>query len=294
MIIDYASRPPTPEFDQSGASHLANYRRVYQTSEKHTAQRHPPSLDSYLAMYDRADAAHVVVKARDLESTFGWRIRNEDVAAFCRARGPRFIGFAGVDPHKGATAVRELEFAVRELGLKGLNLQCFEHKLAIDDERKFPLYAKCIELDIPVNIHCGMNFSTRTLMEYGRPALLDRVMVAMPELRVCAAPPGFPWVHELIAVAWRHVNVHIGLVAVRPKYLGVAHSGYEPLLQYGSTVLQDRIIFGTSFPLTSVERALEDIDGLGLAPDVRHKWLYENARRFLRLPETGEAAPAKP
>lgn len=286
MIIDYASRPPVPEFDQTQAVHLANYRRVYASSERATvAQRGDgDSLDEYLGMYDQIDARHVVIKARDLESTFGWRIRNEDVSAFCRKHGERFIGFAGVDPNKGMTAVRELDFAVRELGLKGLNLQCFEHKLAINDKRMFPLYAKCIALDIPVNIHCGINFSTSTLMEYGRPALLDEVMVNFPELRVCAAPPGFPWIHELIGVAWRHPNVYIGLVAVRPKYLRVAHSGYEPLLQYGRTVLQDRIIFGSSYPLTPVQRSIDDIDSLGLEPGIRHKWVYQNACNFLRLP----------
>jgi hypothetical protein len=118
------------------------------------------------------------------------RTTNEDVAEFCRSQNGRFIGFAGVDPHKGMTALRELEFAVRELGLRGLNLQCFEHKLHINDKKMFPLYAKCIELDIPVNIHCSINFSTATLMDYGRPQLLDEVMVHFPELRVCAAPPG--------------------------------------------------------------------------------------------------------
>ncbi|MBE7522627.1 MAG: amidohydrolase [Burkholderiales bacterium] len=291
MIIDYASRPPAPEFDQSTVSHLANYRRVYAASEGRVAEAAGTgTMDDYLAMYDRVGARHVVVKARDVESTFGWRIRNEDVAAFCRTRGDRFIGFAGVDPHKGMTAVRELEYAVRALGLKGLNLQCFEHRIAINDPRMYPLYAKCIELDIPVNIHAGINFSSMSLMEYGRPMLLDQVMVHFPELRVCAAPPGFPWIQELIGVAWRHPNVHIGLVAVRPRYLKVDHSGYEPLLQYGRTLLQDRIIFGSSYPLTPVQSSLDDIDALGLEPAIRHKWLFQNACNFLRLPGA-DAAP---
>jgi uncharacterized protein len=120
-------------------------------------------------------------------------------------------------------------------------------------------------------------------MEFGRPALLDEVMVHFPELRVCAAPPGFPWVHELIGVAWRHANVHIGLVAVRPKYLTVAGSGYEPLLQYGRTILQDRIIFGSAYPLMPLERTVREIEALPLEEDVRRKWLYGNAKRFLRL-----------
>lgn len=283
MIIDYASRPPIPEFTQDGTQHLQRYRAVYGSSEKAASTEKAATLDAYLATYDALGAEHVVVKARDLETTFGWRISNEDVAAFCRQQGERFIGFAGVDPHKGAAALRELEYAIKELGLRGLNLQCFEHRLAINDARMYPLYAKCIELDIPVNLHCSINFATTTLMELGRPALLDEVMVHFPELRVCAAPPGFPWVHELIGVAWRHPNVHIGLVAVRPKYLDAQGAGYEGLLRYGRSILQDRIIFGSSYPLMPVERSIREIEALPIEEPVRRKWLYENAKRFLRL-----------
>jgi predicted TIM-barrel fold metal-dependent hydrolase len=284
MFIDYGSKPPVPEFDKTGP-HLDNYRRVYRRSEDEVEDRRvgPAQLDAYLEMYDRLQARHVVVKARDLETTFGFRIANEDVAAFCRARGSRFIGFAGVDPHKGMTAIRELEHAVRELGLRGLNLQCFEHRLAINDRKLYPLYAKCIELDIPVNIHASINFSTDTLMEYGHPRALDEVMVHFPELRVCAAPPGWPWVQELLGVAWRHRNVSIGLVAVRPKVLGIANSGYEPLLQYGNTLLKDRIIFGSAYPMMPVEQALAEIDALPLKPETRRAWIHDNAARFLGL-----------
>jgi predicted TIM-barrel fold metal-dependent hydrolase len=281
VIIDYGSRPPLPAFGPKGAEHLKRYRQVYAASE--TAAEPQQDLAGYLAEYDKAGVSHVCVKARDLETTYGWRIRNEDVAEFCREQGPRFIGFAGVDPNKGMTAVRELDHAVRVLGLRGLNLQCFEHHLGINDRRMYPLYAKCIELDIPVNIHCSINFATSTLMRYGHPSLLDEVMVDFPELRVCASPPGFPWVHELIGVAWRHPNVSIGLVAVRPKYLQVSGSGYEPLLQYGRTVLKDRIIFGSAYPLGPIARTIAEIRALPLGKEVEKLWLHDNAKRFLRL-----------
>jgi len=282
MIIDYASRPPVPEFGPKGAGHLARYREVYSRSEE-AAEKLQGDLAGYLAEYDKAGVSHVCIKARDLETTYGWRIRNEDVAEFCAQQGPRFIGFAGVDPNKGMTAVRELDHAVRNLGLRGLNLQCFEHKLAINDRKMYPLYAKCIELDIPVNIHCSINFATSTYMKLGHPMLLDEVMVDFPELRVCASPPGFPWVHELIGVAWRHANVRIGLVAVRPKYLTVAGSGYEPLLQYGRTILKDRIIFGSAYPLGPIGRAVAEIDALPIEDSVKQLWMYDNAKAFLRL-----------
>ena len=251
MFIDYSSTPPTPAFHPPQTAHLQNYRRVYAASEARveSAGDDAAQLAAYLAEYERLDARHVVVKARDNETTFGLKVTNEAVAQFCRDHSPRYVGFAGVDPHKGMVAVRELEFAVRELGLAGLNLQCFELKLAINDKLMYPLYAKCIELDIPVNIHCGTNFSTSSLMDYGRPAYLDEVLVHFPELRACAAPPGWPWVEELLGVAWRHQNLCIGVVAVRPELLAKEESGYRPLMVYGGKMLQDRILTGSSYPM---------------------------------------------
>lgn len=285
MLIDYSSRPPLDELTIA-APHLANYRRVYAASEAQVSEaRGEEGLAEYLATYERLGARRVVLKARDLETTFGTRIRNEAVAEFCAAHGERYMGFAGVDPHKGMVAVRELEHAVRTLGLCGLNLQCFEHRLAINDKRMYPLYAKAIELDVPVNIHCGTNFSTASLMEYGHPLALDEVMTHFPELRVCASPPGWPWVQELLGVAWRHPNLYIGIVAIRPKLLDVADSGYEPLKRYGLGPLKDRIIFGSGFPMMPVERSLAEIDALNLPPDIKRRWLYANAAAFLGLEE---------
>jgi predicted TIM-barrel fold metal-dependent hydrolase len=282
QLIDFNSRPPIPAFDGAGAPHLRNYRRVYAASESEVHQASgEDALRAYLAEYDRLGARHVVVKAKDVETTFGLKVHNEAVARFCSEQGSRFIGWAGVDPHKGDAALRELEFAVRELGLRGLNLQCFEHRLAINDAKMYPLYRKCVELDVPVNIHCGINFSTDCLMEHGRPLLLDEVMVNVPGLRVVASPPGWPWVHELIGVAWRHRNVFIGVSAVRPRILATAGSGYEGLLQYGNTLLQDQILFGSSFPMQPVGRAVDEVLQLPLKDAVREKWLHGNAASFL-------------
>jgi predicted TIM-barrel fold metal-dependent hydrolase len=285
MFIDYGSKPPTRAFNPPQTAHLANYRRVYAQSESRVEKpaSEKAALAKYLKTYEKLGARHVVVKARDNETTFGLKVKNEDVAAFCKKHGPRFVGFAGVDPHKGMAAVRELECAVRELGLRGLNLQCFELKLAINDKRMYPLYAKCVELDVPVNIHCGINFSTASLMDYGRPAYLDEVMQHFPELRVCASPPGWPWIEELIGVAWRHANLHIGIVAVRPKLLALEDSGYRPLLTYGAKMLQDRILTGTAYPMQPVEQAYAEFADLPLPDAVKRKWLYGNSARFLGL-----------
>lgn len=284
MIIDYTSKPPLPEH-QSDGPHMHGYDRVYAESYKAAGRERigPEALADYLETYRRIGAKHVVIKARDAETTHGYRVHNEAVADFCRTHGGQFIGLAGADPHKGVRAIRELEFAVRELGLRGLNLHPYEHQIPISDPKMYPLYAKCIELDIPLNLHCSTSFSTAAPMDCGHPRHLDVVMMHFPELRVCAAPPGWPWVLELIGVAWRHVNVYIGITAVRPKYLAVENSGYEPLLQYGNTVLQDRILWGSAWPMQPVESALAELDALPLKDAVRRKWTHDNAIRFFGL-----------
>lgn len=284
MVIDYSSRPPLEEHVHGGP-HLAPYSRVYQSSYKAAGrdQLGPAALQEFLAVYDRIDARHVVIRGRDSETTHGHKVSNEIVAEFCRDHHPRFIGMAGVDPHKGIVAVRELEFAVKELGMCGLTLHPFEHQIPINDPKMYPLYAKCVELDVPLNLHCSMSFSSAARMDCGHPRFLDEVMMHFPDLRVCASPPGFPWVLELIAVAWRHANVHIGVTAVRPKYLNVANSGYGPLLQYGNTVLQDRIIWGSAFPMQPIERTLAEVMELPIKDGVKRKWTHDNCARFLRL-----------
>ncbi|MCY1205876.1 hypothetical protein AVE30378_01189 [Achromobacter veterisilvae] len=283
MIIDFASRPPLAEFIIN-TQHMDNYRRVYAKSESLVPKASgPEALADYLALYDRLNAKHVVLKARDAQTTMGFKVPNEVIADFCEKFGPRFIGFAAVDPHRGADALDELNHAIRDLGLRGLNVQGFEHQLAINDPKLMALYELCAELDIPVNIHCGMNFSLSSKAIYGHPLALDDVLTAFPTLRVCASPPGWPWISELIAMAWRHPNLWIGLSAVRPKLAGTPGSGYEPLLRYGAGLLKQRVLFGSGYPMIPVDRSIAEIEELALTDDVRRAWLYDNAAAYLRL-----------
>lgn len=281
MLIDFASRPPVSEF-QVDSVHMSNYRRIYQSSERQVAASDASTdLQSYLKMYDQLGATHIVLKARDAQTTFGFKVDNEVIAAFCDAHGPRFVGFAAVDPHRGEAALSELEHAIKGLNLKGLNVQGFENQLAINDPQLMALYERCEQWKIPVNIHCGMNFSLSSKARYGHPLALDDVLTTFPTLRVCASPPGWPWINELLAMAWRHNNLWIGLSAVRPKLLKKSGSGYEPLLCYGAGLLQHKIIFGSGYPMIPVQRSVQEIQELGLSESVQRAWLHDNALAYL-------------
>jgi predicted TIM-barrel fold metal-dependent hydrolase len=66
-------------------------------------------------------------------------------------------------------------------------------------------------------------------------------------------------------------------------------SGWSPkyfppeLVRAANSFLQDKVLFGTDYPLLTPERWLRDFDALDIKPDVRPKILKDNAVRLLGL-----------
>jgi predicted TIM-barrel fold metal-dependent hydrolase len=206
---------------------------------------------------------------------------NDRVAAIVRAHPERFAcGFASVDPRRGMAAVREIDRAYHELGLRGVVFEPGFLKIRPTDPLCYPIYAKCIELRIPVGLHTGINFSSHGPIEYGRPALVDVVACDFPELIIICHHGGWPWPHETLAVAWKHKNVYVEFGAIAPKYL-VSGGGWGDTVHFMDTVLRDRILFGTDWPMLRYERALAEIDSLPLRDSAREAYLYGNAKALL-------------
>ena len=194
----------------------------------------------------------------------------------------RFIGTAIVDPHEGMKAVRELECAVKELGLKCFYASPYRYGIRANDKKFYPLYAKAVELGIPVFIYTTMTYRTDFPMDIGRPLYLDEVAMDFPEMKIVAGLGGWPWVPEMVGVARRHQNVYISTAGHRPKYLATPGSGWEMLMQFGNTLLQDKIVFASSwwtFGLP-IKEVIQEMRALPLKEEVMEKWLYRNALRL--------------
>jgi len=282
MIIDFRVTPP---LKSSGGPppNPVNYQNLYHFSGKALEDYFSLDPKVLIEIFDQAGIRTAVIPAEDIETTVGSKIPNEKLAALCQSAPERLIGLAGVDPHKGMAAVRELEYSICELGLKGLNLPPFLQQLAPTDRRYYPLYAKCVELDVPVVLHVGINFFQEAYMEYSHPKYLDIIATDFPELKIVATHGGWPWVTEMVAVAWKHPNIFIDTAGQSPKYMTSPHMGWAPFLQLGNTLLQDRILFATRYPLLTYERVLEEFHQLPLKDDVKEKWLGKNAAQLLKL-----------
>lgn len=247
-------------FEKSGSGHLLDLRL---SPEETVAQMDEAGVDKLmLAAWCRPE---------------GWVCSNDEIAEFTRAFPQRFVGVATVDLHKPLAAVHELERAVRELGCKALRIVPWLWKLPPNHRLYYPLYVKCIELDIPFCTQVG---HTGPLMpsETGRPVpYLDEVALDFPELRIVAGHIGHPWTDEMIGVAWKHDNVYIDTSAYLPRY-------YPPqLLQFMQSYGADKVMFGTNFPQLSHSRCIIQVQELGLKPDVLAKFLHGNARRVFKL-----------
>ena len=192
----------------------------------------------------------------------------------------RFSGLAGIDPTEGMAGVRALEHAVREYGFIGAHTYPHWYELAPDHARYYPFYAKCVELDIPIQMQVGqsmvydVSYPRRSV---GRPICLDNIACDFPELKLVGIHVGIPWTDEMIAMAWKHANVYIGCDAHRPAYWP------ESFVKYINSYGQDKVIFGTDFPVLDFERTRADVEALNFKPAVLQKLLRDNALRLYKL-----------
>ena len=92
---------------------------------------------------------------------------------------------------------------------------------------------------------------------------------------IILAHPSFPWQEEALSVATHKPQVYIDLSGWSPKY-------FPPILvQYANTLLKDKILFGSDYPVLSPEKWVEEFDKLPIKPEVRPKIMKENAARLL-------------
>ncbi|MEM9048558.1 MAG: amidohydrolase family protein [Pseudomonadota bacterium] len=211
-----------------------------------------------------------------------WRLPYALVADAVAAHPDRFCGLAGIDPTEGMDGVRALDHAVRELGFIGAHAYPHWFELAPNNARWYPFYAKCVELEVPIQIQVGQSMiyaPDYPLESVGRPITLDPVACHFPELTLIGIHIGIPWAEEMIAMAWKHRNVFIGSDAHSPKYWP------ESFVRFLNSYGREKVIFGTDFPVLEHGRTRSEIEALGLRAESKRGLLRDNTRRIYRLEE---------
>jgi hypothetical protein len=204
-------------------------------------------------------------------------IDNDEVAAFIRAYPDRLIGIASVDLSRPMFAIRELRRAVRELGFRGLRVLPWLWNLPPDDRRFYPLYAECVELEIPFCLQVG-HTGPLGPSEPGRPIpYLDNVALDFPDLRIVGGHIGFPWTSEMISLATKYQNVYIDTSAYKVRRYP------KELVDYLRTHGRKKVLFGSNYPAWPAKNCLEDFELLNLDAETSRLFLYENAMRVFKI-----------
>jgi predicted TIM-barrel fold metal-dependent hydrolase len=178
--------------------------------------------------------------------------------------------------------VRELERCVKELGLHGLLVVPLTSGLPASDAKYYPMYAKCVELGVPVRIYATMNYANDRPYDLGHPRHLDQIAVDFPELKILAGLGGWPWVNDMVGLLRRHPRLYVDTAAHRPKHLATPGAGWEMMLQNVNTLLQDRFLVALApefFGLTYKE-VIDEYLSLPLKSSVMEKIMFSNAAAF--------------
>lgn len=280
-FIDIVVNLFTPEEVQAGQTGFdANFTSQVRMPED---MKGGVSMEDYLRKMDRAGIERsllIAVRAGDLGMKGSFEIPYAQVAHWCSKYPDRFSGLAGVDPYRGMQGLRDLEQAVKEFAFVGAHLYPHWFKLAPDAALYYPYYAKCCELDVPIMMQVGQNLIYQKevrLPSVARPILLDQIAIDFPELKLLGIHIGVPWTDEMIAMAWKHANVYIGIDAYAPKYLP------PNLVHYMNSYGADKVMFGTDWPVIDPERAVAEMQAHEFRPGALQKIMRDTALKVFKL-----------
>ena len=243
-----------------------------------------PTLQEMAAFYRMRKMAAVVFTVDAEHATGTPPVPNEEVAEAAAANPDVLIPFASIDPFKGRAGVRQARRLVEEYGVKGFKFHPSLQGFFPDDRLAYGLYEAIEELGAIALFHTGQTGIGAGLpggggirLKYSDPMRVDDVAVDFPGMKIILAHPSFPWQDAALSVATHKPTVHIDLSGWSPKY-------FPPqLVKYANSLLQDKVLFGSDYPVISPDRWLADFAALPMKEEVRPKILKDNAARLLGL-----------
>jgi predicted TIM-barrel fold metal-dependent hydrolase len=253
-------------------------------ADKYFRSTSRPTIAETVAYY-RERKIGLVMFTVDAEAHLGRRrIPNEEIAAAAKDNSDMMLAFASIDPHKGKLGARDARKLIAEHGVKGFKFHPTVQGFHPQSKLAWPLYEVIAEHKLPAIFHSGhsgigsgMPGGGGLRLEYSNPMHLDEVAIAFPDMQIVIAHPSWPWQDEALSVCMHKPNVWIDLSGWSPKY-------FPPqLVQYANTLLKDRMLFGSDFPLISPDRWMKDFQEAGFKPEVQPLILKQNAIRLLKL-----------
>ncbi len=199
------------------------------------------------------------------------------------ARHPsRFFVTVAVNPFLGMPELRKLEALVRsESAVKACTVTGFRIQRPYNDKIYWPLYAKCVELDLPVICYVGLP-GPRVPGDVQNPMHLDEVLWFFPELKVVMRHGGEPWQFECVKLMLKWPNLYYSTSGFAPKHYP------KEVMYFANTRGSRQVMYAGYWPGLDLRRIANEIETeLDLRDGVWPLFLRENAMRIFKLDGAG-------
>jgi predicted TIM-barrel fold metal-dependent hydrolase len=278
-IIDTHAHQPTEEFLFDAGGEM-----MQDAAKRFGKEMVPNSYEEMIEEYRAVGIDRAVLLGWDAETNTGNPpVPNEYVAEVRDEHDDFFVGFGSVDPLKD-DCVEEARRCVEDLDLVGFKFQQIAQGFDPSDPEHEELFDTIEDLGVPCVFHGGNSTlgacapGGRGLkIKYGDPMLLDDVAAEHPDLQILIAHPAFPWEKEQLAICQQKGNVYMDLSGWMPAYID------EQVLHYAKTLLKDKVMFGTDYPMLDPQKWLHQFGELDFPEEVQRKILWENAEEFFGL-----------
>jgi predicted TIM-barrel fold metal-dependent hydrolase len=276
-IIDFRVRPPVGGFLRMAVYTEAPRRdritRIHGFEPAPSAVSQ--SMPALLGEMDRGGVTMGVIIGRN-SGRLG-AIDNGEILDIVRAYPKRFVGVASIDPSERRAAIEQIAAAMAA-GFRAVNIEpgSYAIPMLVDDRRLYPIYAHCEDHSVPVVIMAGG--SAGPDLGYTAPEHLDRVAADFPDLKIVVSHGGWPWVHQVLHIAFRRPNIYLS-----PDQYLANMPGMDDYVKAADGFLADRFLYASSYPFTPVKDYADWFRKLPIRPKSMEKILYRNAAALLGI-----------
>lgn len=196
---------------------------------------------------------------------------NEFIAGEVARAGGKLVGLGTVHPDS-ADMRGDIEH-LKALGLKGVKIHPDFQKTKLDDYRFLKLYELCAAADLPVLAHTGDK-----RYDFSNPNRMRPLLEAFPDVTFIGAHFGGWSIWE---------QAYESLAGFENFYVDCSSSFYALPREKSERLIaaygEDKVLFGTDYPMWNADRELEYFFSLELSDSAREKILHQNAEKILKI-----------
>jgi len=235
------------------------------------------------------------------------RVINDGLSRVVKKYPRNFQALAMLPLIDTQAALKELDRAIFDLGLKGICMLTNVAGQTSDADFLLPVYERAQSLGVPIFIHPTTPVGAQVMKEWRLAIILgfefDIMLSAtrlayagifdrFPELNFVIAHlgAGIPFLAERIDRGYRDPTCGVKTQKPTTEYLKELHTDavcfYQPALKMAYEFFgAERIVLGSDFPLPigDLEAAVPSIEAMDISREEKKKILGENVQRLLKL-----------